>query len=129
MAGTTVATWVKVKTKTGLTSRPISHKYEGGANYEKGQIITQSEYEAIKGKRGGSISDLKSKRESDLEIARKMGRGEILTPSEAAIAQKRLNSATDRIVVFLDKNRDNLELRREMKKIFKPSPPPLRRIK
>jgi len=51
MAGATVATWVKVRTKTGLTSRPISHKYEGGAGFEKGQVITQSEYEAIKANR------------------------------------------------------------------------------
>jgi len=47
MAGATIATWVKVRTKTGLTSRPISHKYEGGAGFEKGQVITQSEYNAI----------------------------------------------------------------------------------
>ena len=51
MAGATVATWVKVRTKSGVTARPISHKYEGGADYEKGQIITQSEYEAIKANR------------------------------------------------------------------------------
>ena len=126
MAGATVATWVKVRTKTGFTSRAISHKYEGGANYEKGQVIAQSEYEAIKGKRGGSISDLKSKRESDLEIARKMGRGEILTPSENAIAKKRFDSAADRTVTFLDQNRNNIELRRELKKGIKPR---LRRIK
>lgn len=48
MAGTTVATWVKVKTKTGMTARPISHKYEGGAGYDPGQVITQSEYEKLK---------------------------------------------------------------------------------
>jgi len=37
MAGATVVTRVKGRTKTGLTSRPISHKYAGGANYEKSQ--------------------------------------------------------------------------------------------
>lgn len=48
MAGTTVATWVKVKNSKGLTSRPISHKYEGGASFEPGQVITQSEYQKLK---------------------------------------------------------------------------------
>ena len=60
MAGATVATWVKVRTKSGLTARPISHKYEGGANYEKGQVITQSEYEAIKANRKESEKSGKS---------------------------------------------------------------------
>jgi len=71
MAGATVATWVKVRTKTGLTSRPISHKYEGGANYEKGQVITQSEYNDIKANRGEKVSSLKEKStESSLEATR-----------------------------------------------------------
>lgn len=48
MAGATVATWVKVKTKSGLTSRPISHEYEGGSGYEPGQVITMSEYQKLK---------------------------------------------------------------------------------
>lgn len=64
MAGATVATWVKVRTKTGLTSRPISHKYEGGANYEKGQTITQSEYNAI-------VANRKEKEKSGSAIAAK----------------------------------------------------------
>jgi hypothetical protein len=59
MAGATIATWVKVRTKTGLTSRPISHKYEGGANYAPGQTITQSEYDTIKANRGEKVSTMK----------------------------------------------------------------------
>ena len=48
MAGKGVATWVKVKTKSGFTSRPISHKYEGGTSFESGQVITMSEYQKLK---------------------------------------------------------------------------------
>jgi hypothetical protein len=59
MVGATVATWVKVKTKTGLTSRPISHKHEGGAGFEKGQVITQSEYDTIKANRSEKVSTIK----------------------------------------------------------------------
>lgn len=31
-----------------MTSRPIYHKYEGGASYEPGQVITMSEYQKLK---------------------------------------------------------------------------------
>ena len=61
MAGATVATWVKVRTKTGLTSRPISHKYEGGAGFEKGQTITQSEYNEIKANRSQKVQEAAGK--------------------------------------------------------------------
>ena len=61
MAGATVATWVKVKTKSGLTSRPISHKYENGASYAPGQAITQSEYNEIKANRSEKVSTMKER--------------------------------------------------------------------
>lgn len=48
MAGKGVATWVKVKNSKGLTPRPISHKYEGGASFDPGQVITMSEYQKLK---------------------------------------------------------------------------------
>ena len=67
MAGATVATGVKVRTKTGLTSRPISHKYEDGASYARGDTITQSEYERIK-----SRGDTKRKSLKELSDAKKM---------------------------------------------------------
>lgn len=60
MAGTTVATWVKVKTKSGFTSRPISHKYEGGASYEPGQVITMSEYQKLKAEGNQKRDDKKT---------------------------------------------------------------------
>lgn len=60
MAGTTVATWVKVKTKTGFTARPISHKYEGGASFEPGQVITQSEYQKLKAEGNQKRDDKKT---------------------------------------------------------------------
>lgn len=67
MAGATVATGVKVRTKTGLTSRPISHKYEDGASYARGDTITQSEYERIK-----SRGDTKRKSLKELSDAKKI---------------------------------------------------------
>lgn len=68
MAGTTVATWVKVKTKTGMTSRPISHKYEGGAGYSPGEVITQSEYEKLKAEGNKNREQSKSEK-SETAIA------------------------------------------------------------
>lgn len=93
MAGATVATWVKVRTKTGLTSRPISHKYEGGANYEKGQVITQSEFNEIKASRGEKVStmkeksDIKSKTRNDaasFEMALPKDLGNLMNASDKA---------------------------------------------
>ena len=58
MAGATVVTWVKVKTKTGLTSRPIPTSW--GAIPEKGSVITLSQY--LEAKKSGMEAKELSKR-------------------------------------------------------------------
>ena len=55
MAGATVATWVKVRTKNGLKSMPISLK-DGGGNFIKGQTITESELREVLKKKGDRLS-------------------------------------------------------------------------
>jgi hypothetical protein len=51
MAGPSIGTWVKVRSKSGgTTPRVLAKKYGGGA-YQQGQVITQSEYESYKKQR------------------------------------------------------------------------------
>lgn len=58
MAGPSIGTWVKVRNKSGrMTSRVIPNKF-GGAKYEQGQVITQSEYNAYKAKRDDIKSEI-----------------------------------------------------------------------
>jgi hypothetical protein len=48
MAGPSIGTWVKVRSKSGgTTPRVLAKKYGGGA-YDQGEVITQSEYEKYK---------------------------------------------------------------------------------
>jgi hypothetical protein len=59
MAGPSIGTWVKVKTKTGLTPRVIPNK-DGGGQYSQGQVITQSEFNELRQKRAGRLREKQS---------------------------------------------------------------------
>jgi hypothetical protein len=55
MAGPSIGTWVKVRNKSGrTTARVIANKFGGG--HKRGEVITQSEYNAYKKDRAEIMS-------------------------------------------------------------------------
>lgn len=48
MAGPSIGTWVKVRSKSGGTTPRVLAKKFGGGAYQQGQVITQSEYNSYK---------------------------------------------------------------------------------
>lgn len=92
MAGKGIATWVKVKNSKGLTPRPISHKYEGGASFEQGQVITQSEYQKLKSE--GNKKREETKTVNKEVIANKPKR--VKTPEQVSAQSARIIEKTRR---------------------------------
>jgi hypothetical protein len=79
MAGPSIGTWVKVRSKSGGTTPRVLAKKFGGGAYQQGQVITQSEYESYKrqradAKKGISDSSQFTKKISTIPIPAAMPR-------------------------------------------------------
>jgi hypothetical protein len=56
MAGPSIGTWVKVRSKSGGTTPRVLAKKFGGGEYRQGEVITQSEYQDYKKVRASAQS-------------------------------------------------------------------------
>jgi hypothetical protein len=78
MAGPSIGTWVKVRSKSGGTTPRVLAKKFGGGEYQQGQVITQSEYESYKKQRA---EGMKKEKPKDTKLKQLTG-----TPKQVAYA-------------------------------------------